>query len=99
VLKVTNVTEGTTKTFEAARDDLRARVIADKASDLIYDRANKIETCCPAGFTLDNLPGDLGLAAVTGTLDAQGNTVEGQPAPIPGSNELRNAIHPGGLSR
>jgi len=92
VLKVTNVTEGTTKTFEAARDDLRARVIADKASDLIYDRANKVEDLLSGGVTLDNLPGDLGLAAVTGTLDAQGNTVEGQPAPIPGSNELRNAI-------
>jgi len=92
VLKVTNVTAGTTKTFEAARDELRARVIADKASDLIYDHANKIEDLLSGGVTLDNLPGDLGLVAVTGTLDAQGITTAGQPAPIPGSDELRTAV-------
>jgi peptidyl-prolyl cis-trans isomerase D len=44
------------------------------------------------GTTLDDLPGDLGLAAVTGTLDAQGNTADGKPAPIPGSDALRNAL-------
>ncbi len=32
------------------------------------------------------------MAAVTGTLDAQGNTPEGQPAPIPGTPALRQAI-------
>jgi peptidyl-prolyl cis-trans isomerase D len=91
-MKVTKVTAGTMKTQEAARDELRARVIADKASDLIYDRANKIEDLLSGGVVLDNLPGDLGLVAVTGTLDAQGNTATGQPAPIPGSDELRNAL-------
>ena len=38
------------------------------------------------------MPGDLGLAGVAGTLDAQGNTAEGSPAPIPGAKELRAAI-------
>jgi peptidyl-prolyl cis-trans isomerase D len=91
-LKVTKVTPGTVKTLDAARDELRARVIADKASDLIYDRANKIEDLLSGGVALDSLPGDLGLVAVTGTLDAQGNTAAGQPAPIPGGDELRNAL-------
>jgi peptidyl-prolyl cis-trans isomerase D len=40
-----------------------------------------------AGQTpLDQLPGNLGLAAVQGTLDAQGNTPDGTPAPIPGGD-------------
>jgi peptidyl-prolyl cis-trans isomerase D len=91
-LKVTAVTPGTVKTLDEARDDLRARVVADKAADLIYDRANKIGDLLAGGVSLDNLPGDLGLAAVTGTLDAKGNAPSGQPAPIPGSEELRTAL-------
>ena len=76
------------------RDDLRARVIADKASDLIYDRANKTDDLLSGGVALDNLPGDLGLVAVTGTLDAQGYTPACQPPPIPGDDRLRKALIP-----
>ncbi|MDE1896912.1 MAG: hypothetical protein KGH91_07550, partial [Rhodospirillales bacterium] len=46
-----------------------------------------------AGQTpLDQLPGNLGLVAVEGALDAGGLTPEGTPAPIPGGDDLRNAI-------
>ena len=92
VVKVTKVTPGSAKTFDEAREELRARVIADKAIDLIYERAGKIEDLLAGGVALDNLPGDLGLAAVTGTLDAQGMTPSGQPAPLPGSDALRSAL-------
>ena len=91
-LKVTHVTPATAKTMDQVRDELRQRVIAEKAADLIYDRANKIEDLLSGGVPLDKLPGDLGLAAVTGTLDAQGDTLSGQPAPIPGGATLRDAL-------
>ncbi len=91
-VKVTKVTPGTAKTLDEVRDDLRARVIADKAADLLYDRANKVGDLLAGGVPLDNMPSDLGLAGVTGTLDAQGNTATGQPAPIPGSDELRSTL-------
>ena len=45
-----------------------------------------------SGTKLDELPTGLGLAAVQGTLDAAGNTAEGEPAPIPASPTLRQAI-------
>ena len=46
-----------------------------------------------AGQTpLDQLPGNLGLAAVQGTLDATGNTPDGTAAPLPGSAALKTAI-------
>ncbi|MDE2238593.1 MAG: peptidylprolyl isomerase [Rhodospirillales bacterium] len=46
-----------------------------------------------AGQTpLDQLPGNLGLVAVEGTLDAGGLTPQDNPAPIPGGDDLRNAI-------
>ncbi len=72
VLKVTAVTPGVDRPLDQVRDELRAQVLADKAADLIYDRASKIEDLLAGGTPLDDLPGDLGLAAVTGTLDAQG---------------------------
>lgn len=46
-----------------------------------------------AGQTpLDQLPGNLGLVAVEGTLDTNGLTPDGNAAPIPGGDALRNAI-------
>jgi peptidyl-prolyl cis-trans isomerase D len=92
IVKVTKVTPGTLKTLDQARDELRARVQADKAVDVLYDHANKIEDMLASGTSLDDLPGDLGLAAITGTLDARGFTEDGHPAPIPGPDALRPAL-------
>ena len=92
VLKVTTAVAAGGKTFEQARDELRTRLIAEKSVDLIYDRANRIEDLLAGGTKLGDLPGDLGVAAITGTLDQAGMTPEGTPAPIPGSPELRMAL-------
>lgn len=92
VVKVIKVVEGGAKTFEQARDQLRAQVQAEKASDLIDTRAHTIDEKLAGGTSLDDLPGDLGLEAATGTLDAQGRTQTGEPAPIPGPLELRPAL-------
>ncbi len=92
VLKVTKASEGGGKTFEQARDELRKRLIAEKSVDLIYDRANRIEDLLAGGTKLGDLPGDLGVAAIAGTLDQAGMTPEGAPAPIPGPPDLRLAL-------
>jgi peptidyl-prolyl cis-trans isomerase D len=92
VVKVTKVTAGAITTFDQAKDALRARVLAGKAADLIYDRANKLDQLLGNGTSLDDLPTDMGLAGVTGTMDSSGNTQAGLPAPIPGPAELKAAI-------
>ena len=92
VVKVTSITPGTNRSLADVTSELRARLVIEKAGDLLYERANKIEDALAGGTTLENLPGDLGVAAVEGTLDAQGNTPEGKPAPIPGPAELRPAL-------
>jgi peptidyl-prolyl cis-trans isomerase D len=92
VVKVTKISGGTTTTFDQVKDKLRERVVASKAADLMYDRANKLDQLLGNGTGLDNLPGDLGLVGVTGTLDSKGNTQAGTPAPIPGPSELKAAI-------
>ncbi|WP_428486058.1 SurA N-terminal domain-containing protein [Rhodopila sp.] len=92
VVKVTKVDPGMETTFDQAKESLRARLLAGKAADLMYDRANKIDQLLGNGTSLDALPGDLGLAGVAGTLDAAGETQAGTPAPIPGSAELKAAL-------
>ncbi len=92
VVKVVKVVPGSVQSFDAVKDELRQKVLASKAADLIYDRANKVDNILGSGASLDEMPSDLGLAGVAGTLDAEGNTADGTPAPIPGSPDLRKAI-------
>ncbi|HET6306840.1 MAG TPA: peptidyl-prolyl cis-trans isomerase [Rhodopila sp.] len=92
VVKVTKVTPGASITFDEAKDALRAHLLAAKAADLMYDRANKLDQLLGNGSGFDNLPGDLGLAGIAGTMDVTGTTQAGEPAPIPGATELRSAI-------
>jgi peptidyl-prolyl cis-trans isomerase D len=92
VVKVIKDTPGQSRSFDQVKDELRARVLSDKAADLIYDRANKVDNVLASGAGLDELPGDLGLAGLAGTLDETGNTMDGSPAPIPGPAELKAAI-------
>ena len=92
VLKVTKVTPATSQSFEEVKDALRQQIAEAKAADQIYERADKVQDALAAGGSLDQLPQGLGLAAVAGTLDAQGSTPQGPPAPIPGSPELRSAV-------
>ncbi len=92
VLRVEKVTPGNERPFEAVRDEIRSRVARERAVDEVYARANKLEDALSAGTALDDLPGDLGVAGVVGTLDDKGNTPEGEPAPIPGAPALRQAI-------
>jgi peptidyl-prolyl cis-trans isomerase D len=92
VFRLTQVVPAATKTVEQATPELRQQVIAEKAADLVYERANKIDDLLAGGVPLDKLPGDLGLIAVSGTLDAAGNTPGGQPAPLPGDATVQKAL-------
>lgn len=92
VVKVVKITPGAAKPLDEVKGELTKRILNDRATDLMYTRANKIDDLLGNGTPLDHLPGDLGLEAVSGTLDAKGDTKDGTPAPIPGPKELRAAI-------
>jgi peptidyl-prolyl cis-trans isomerase D len=92
VERVTKATPRVEKSFDEVKDALRDELLASKATDLMYDRANKVDNILGTGASLDEMPNDLGLVGVAGTMDAQGNTAEGTPAPIPGPTELRAAM-------
>lgn len=92
VVRVTNVTPGSTRSFDDVKDELRNQLLASKAADMMYDRANKIDNILGTGASLDQMPDNLGLVGIAGTLDAQGNTEAGTPAPIPGPPALKGAL-------
>jgi peptidyl-prolyl cis-trans isomerase D len=92
LLKVTKITPATEQPLEAVHDQVKLRIARERAVDEVYARANKLEDALSAGTSLDDLPGDLGVAGVAGTLDEKGNTPNGEPAPIPGSPALRQTI-------
>lgn len=92
VLKVTAATPGSNPSLEEVKDQVKERLIADKAADMVYDRANKVDSLLANGTALADMPGDLGLTGIQGTMDAMGMTQDGEPAPIPGAAELRTAI-------
>ena len=92
LFRVIKVTPGDTRSFDQVKAQIKPQVALERAMDLVYDRANKVQDALAGGAKLDELPTGLGLAAVAGTLDAHGNTLDGSPAPIPGSPALRGAL-------
>ena len=92
ILRVTKVTPGLSRTLDQVKDEIHQKVAQEHAVDQVYARANKLDDALSSGTSLDDLPGDLGAAGVSGTLDAQGNTQDGEPAPIPGTPALKKAI-------
>lgn len=92
VLKVVKVTPADEKPLDAVRDEIKGRIARQKATEDIYNRSARLEDVLAAGNGFDEIPADLGAAVQGGTMDAKGNTKEGEPAPIPGSAALRQAI-------
>ncbi len=92
VVRVTAITPGSNRDFAQVKSEIHDRLAQQRAADQIYPDANKVEDALAGGDPLDKLPTGLGLAAVEGTLDAQGLTPSGQPAPIPGPPALRSKL-------
>jgi peptidyl-prolyl cis-trans isomerase D len=92
VVRVTAIAPGSTRSFDDVKDLLHNQILAAKGADLMYERANKVDNVLGTGADLDHMPDNLGLVGVAGTLDAQGDTEAGTPAPVPGPPELKDAL-------
>lgn len=92
VFKVSKVTPREEQSPAAVKAAVAQRVARDRAVDEMPVRAGRLDDVLAAGDGLDQIPDDIGAALVGGTLDAQGNTADGVPAPIPGTPALREAI-------
>ncbi len=93
VLEVTAVTPGSgVQGYAVAAPSLRDQIARQRAISLVNQRVNALQDALAGRTPLERLPGNLGLAALEGSIDSDGLTEQGQPAPIPGSAALRQAI-------
>jgi peptidyl-prolyl cis-trans isomerase D len=63
-----------------------------KAQAAVAQDVDNLQDALAGQTPLDKLPGNLGLVALEGTLDANGNAQDGTPAPVPGGDALKAAI-------
>lgn len=73
VLKVVRVEPAATRTLDQVRDQLRRDVAHDRALDLAYERANRVEDALAGGATLAEVAQRFALPIVSATLDANGH--------------------------
>jgi peptidyl-prolyl cis-trans isomerase D len=91
VFKVTAVTSsGPDQATVMAQ--IRHQIQLNEAESDIAQDADNLQDALAGQTPLDQLPGNLGLVAVEGTVDAGGHTPEGGVAPIPGGDDMRAAI-------
>ena len=92
LVKVTKIEPARDPSLADVADTIRQRLGTEKAADVIDDRAQKLQDLFAGGAKIDEVPADLGAAGASGTLDAQGNTLDGSPAPLPATGALRAQI-------
>ncbi len=102
ILKVIAANPGGAPSLAALAPQLTQQIQLQKAQNAVNQDVDNVQDALAGATPLDRLPGNLGLVAVQGTLDANGNTTTGDPAPIPAAVDLRKAIiaaafaaHPG----
>ncbi|HUM07460.1 MAG TPA: peptidylprolyl isomerase [Acidocella sp.] len=76
----------------ALRAQVTQQLQLQKAQADVAQDVDGLQDALAGQTPLDQLPGNLGLAAVEGTLDANGNTPDGTPAPVPGGDDLKAAV-------
>jgi peptidyl-prolyl cis-trans isomerase D len=92
LVRVTKIDPARNPSVTDLADTIRERLGAEKAADVIDARAQKLQDIFAGGAKIDEVPSDLGAAGAEGTLDAQGNTLDGTPAPLPAKGDLRQQI-------
>jgi len=83
VVQVERIEPAQSRTFAQVRDELRLEVARDRALDLAYERANRIEDALAGGANLAAAAQRFGLAIAATTTDAAGNAPEGGAASLP----------------
>ncbi|GAN61170.1 peptidylprolyl isomerase [Acetobacter cibinongensis] len=91
VFRVNKITAPSTTPFEVAKQDILQQYRTAKAPSIVAERSRQLQDAI-AGSGLDSIPADIGAVAAAGTMDANGNTQDKEPAPLPASGKLREAL-------
>lgn len=91
VLRVVEVTPPSRSELAEVRDELRNEIAAERAADVAFDRANRIEDALAGRVGLQDIAQRYDLAYARVRMDASGMTPEGQPAELPVADAAREA--------
>jgi peptidyl-prolyl cis-trans isomerase D len=83
VLHVARVEPGSRRAFDAVREELRRELALERAADLVYQRANRVEDALAGGAALREVAAQFGLALATVRLDRSGRDEAGGMVPLP----------------
>ncbi|MBR0672769.1 SurA N-terminal domain-containing protein [Neoroseomonas soli] len=83
VLKVERVEPAVTRSLADVRDELRREVAHDRALDMAYERANRVEDALAGGANLAEIAQRFGMALATATIDAGGRDPANERVDLP----------------
>jgi peptidyl-prolyl cis-trans isomerase D len=92
VFKVTDAVAAGAPPLAQLAPQLKAQIQLQEAQAQVAKDVDNVQDALAGQTPLDQLPGNLDLAAVEGTLNANGYAQDGTAAPIPGGSKLRDAI-------
>lgn len=92
VFHLAGVMPGRNTPFEGVKAEIDRRVAEQRGAEQLDDRIGQLQDALSANASLEKIPSDIGAVALQGTLDPQGNTPAGDPAPLPGPAALRDAL-------
>ncbi len=83
VVKVVRVEPGRAAVLAEVRETLRAELVAEKAADLAFDRANRVEDALAGGATLAEVAQRFNLGFAEVATDATGHAPDGAEVALP----------------
>ncbi|MBP0492347.1 peptidylprolyl isomerase [Roseomonas indoligenes] len=92
VMKVTAIQAAAEIPMETLRAQTRETLAREKAADLSFEEANKLEDALSGGATVEEAAKRFDLESTRVTLDRQGNGQDGRPVALPGGPAARAAL-------
>lgn len=92
VLQVERIEPAATRTLDQVREELRREVAQDRAMDMAYERANRVEDALAGGGSLAEVAQRFGLRLLAATLDASGLSPEGHAVELPVAEAQRGDL-------
>lgn len=83
VIRVERIEPAVTRSFAEVKEELRREVAHDRAVDLAYERANRVEDALAGGTPLAEAAPRFGLALTAATLDATGRDPANEAVALP----------------
>ncbi|HWT09552.1 MAG TPA: peptidyl-prolyl cis-trans isomerase, partial [Roseomonas sp.] len=92
VMKVDRIEAATRRSLDEVREQLRREVAHDRALDIAYERANRVEDALAGGATLAEVAQRFALPIVAATLDANGRDQADAAVSLPVADAQRAAL-------